>query len=60
MILDEVIAAASVVVTMTQTARSRLLDIYGTDPEKVFVIPHGAADHRSYRSTGRAPAGPWY
>ena len=44
-ILDEVIAAASVVVTMTQTARSRLLEIYGTDPEKVFVIPHGAADH---------------
>jgi polysaccharide biosynthesis protein PslF len=46
MILDEVIAAASVVVTMTQTARSRLLDIYGTSPEKVFVIPHGAADNR--------------
>ncbi len=45
MILDEVIAAASVVVTMTKTARSRLLEIYGTDPEKVFVIPHGAADH---------------
>jgi glycosyltransferase involved in cell wall biosynthesis len=46
MILDDVVAAASVVVTMTQTARSRLLDIYGTGPEKVFVIPHGAADHR--------------
>jgi glycosyltransferase involved in cell wall biosynthesis len=46
-ILDEVIAAASVVVTMTQTARSRLLEIYGTAPEKVFVIPHGAADHRT-------------
>jgi len=53
-ILDEVIAAASVVVTMTQTARSRLLDIYGTAPEKVVVIPHGAADHRiapSYHGT---------
>jgi len=46
-ILDEVIAASSKVVTMTQTARRRLLDIYGTAPEKVFVIPHGAADHRS-------------
>jgi glycosyltransferase involved in cell wall biosynthesis len=44
-ILDEVIAAASVVVTMTKTARSRLLEIYRTDPAKVFVIPHGAADH---------------
>jgi polysaccharide biosynthesis protein PslF len=45
-ILDEVIAAARAVVTMTHTARSRLLDIYGTSPEKVFVIPHGAVDHR--------------
>jgi polysaccharide biosynthesis protein PslF len=45
-ILDEIIAAATVVVTMTQMARSRLLDIYGTNPGKVSVIPHGAADHR--------------
>jgi glycosyltransferase involved in cell wall biosynthesis len=45
-ILDGVIAAAGAVVTMTRTARSRLLDIYGTDPGKVFVIPHGAADNR--------------
>ena len=46
LILDEVTAAASAIVTMTQTARSRLLDIYGVSPEKVFVIPHGAADNR--------------
>ena len=46
MILDGVIAAASAVVTMTQTARSRLLDIYRTSPAKVFVIPHGSADNR--------------
>jgi polysaccharide biosynthesis protein PslF len=45
-ILDGVIAAADAVVTMTHTARSRLLDCYGTPPEKVFVIPHGAADNR--------------
>jgi polysaccharide biosynthesis protein PslF len=45
-ILDDIIAAASAVVTMTQTARTRLLDIYGTSPEKVFVIPHGSADNR--------------
>ena len=45
-ILDGVIAAAGAVVTMTKTARSRLLDSYGTPPEKVFVIPHGAADNR--------------
>ena len=53
MILDDIIAAASVVVTMTQTARSRLLDIYGAEPEKVYVIPHGAADHR----VAASPAG---
>jgi glycosyltransferase involved in cell wall biosynthesis len=45
-ILDAVIDTASAVVTMTQTARSRLLDIYGTRPAKVFVIPHGSADNR--------------
>ena len=56
-ILDEVIAAASVVVTMTQTARTRLLDIYGTAPEKVVVIPHGAADHRAAADHRTAPGG---
>jgi polysaccharide biosynthesis protein PslF len=45
-ILDDVIEAASAVVTMTRTARTRLLDIYGTSPAKVFVIPHGSADNR--------------
>ena len=45
-ILEGVIGAAGAVVTMTQTARSRLLDIYGTPPEKVYVIPHGADDNR--------------
>lgn len=45
-ILEGVIAAAGVVVTMTKTARSRLLNCYGSPPGKVMVIPHGAADHR--------------
>ncbi len=45
-ILDEIIDAASAVVTMTRTARTRLLDSYGARPEKVFVIPHGSADNR--------------
>jgi glycosyltransferase involved in cell wall biosynthesis len=51
-ILNEVIGAASAVVTMTRTARSRLLDIYGTEPGKVFVIPHGSADNRVTASPG--------
>lgn len=52
-ILRRVIAAADAVVTMTLTARSRVVDIYGTGPEKVFLIPHGAADNRvTAASTG--------
>jgi len=47
LILDRVIAAASAVVTMTQTARSRLLDNYGVAAAKISVIPHGAADNRA-------------
>ncbi len=57
-ILDRVIGAASAVVTMTQTARSRLLDIYGTSPDRVFVIPHGAADNRVAASSPPAAARP--
>lgn len=58
-ILDDVIASASAVVAMTGTARTRLLDIYGTDPAKVAVIPHGAADNRvaaAPRRAGQPPA----
>lgn len=58
MILNEVIAAASVVVTMTHTARSRLLDIYGTSPDEVFVIPHGAAERRVAVSLTENTGGP--
>jgi glycosyltransferase involved in cell wall biosynthesis len=55
MILERVMAAARMVVTMTQTARSRLLDVYGARPEDICVIPHGAADHRVTLSpTGKA------
>jgi polysaccharide biosynthesis protein PslF len=50
-ILNGVIAAVGGVVTMTKTARWRLLDCYGTPPEKVFVIPHGAADNRATASS---------
>jgi glycosyltransferase involved in cell wall biosynthesis len=46
MILERVAAAASAVVTMTQTARSRLLDGYDVAAEKISVIPHGSADNR--------------
>jgi glycosyltransferase involved in cell wall biosynthesis len=58
-ILTEVIDAAGAVVTMTQTARERLLQVYATDPAKIFVIPHGSFDRRtalSPRQDNRGPA----
>jgi polysaccharide biosynthesis protein PslF len=57
MILVDVADAASAVVTMTQTARSRLLDIYGTSPAKVSVIPHGSADNRGAATSRRGNRG---
>ena len=44
-LLEQVVVAAGAVVTMTETARDRLLIGYRVDPAKVWVIPHGAADH---------------
>jgi glycosyltransferase involved in cell wall biosynthesis len=46
-ILEHLLASCAVVVTMTQTARDRLLSGYGADPKQVVVIPHGAIDHRA-------------
>jgi glycosyltransferase involved in cell wall biosynthesis len=42
-VLTRVLALADVAVTMTETARQRVLDLYGADPDTVRVIPHGAA-----------------
>jgi glycosyltransferase involved in cell wall biosynthesis len=41
-VVAEVVAASAVIVTMTRTARERLIAGWGTDPDKVIVIPHGA------------------
>jgi glycosyltransferase involved in cell wall biosynthesis len=41
-VLERVVAAADAVVTMTGTARDRLVHGYVVDPAKVTVIPHGA------------------
>jgi glycosyltransferase involved in cell wall biosynthesis len=45
-VLERVLAAADAVVTMTPTARRRLLHGYRIDPARVALIPHGAADNR--------------
>jgi glycosyltransferase involved in cell wall biosynthesis len=57
-ILRRVVAAADAIVTMTLTARSRVLDAYGTDPAKVLVIPHGAADNRVTAASNGKPGRP--
>jgi glycosyltransferase involved in cell wall biosynthesis len=44
-LLEQIVAAATAVVTMTDTARDRLLVGYSVDAAKVTVIPHGTADH---------------
>ncbi|MEH0821442.1 MULTISPECIES: glycosyltransferase [unclassified Micromonospora] len=44
-LLEQIVAAAGAVVTMTDTARDRLLVGYTVPPAKVTVIPHGAAAH---------------
>lgn len=55
-VLERVLAAADAVVTMTPTARRRLLHGYRIDPARVTLIPHGAADNR--RPPGQRPDRP--
>lgn len=53
-ILERLVIAADVIVTMAETARNRLVEHYGVDPARIMVIPHGAIDHRSLRGTRSA------
>jgi glycosyltransferase involved in cell wall biosynthesis len=53
LVLEQVVAAAGAVVTMTASGRDRLLLGYHVDPAKVSVIPHGVtvqAGHTPARS----------
>jgi glycosyltransferase involved in cell wall biosynthesis len=43
-LLEQIVAVAGAAVTMTGSARDRLLVGYGVDPAKVTVIPHGVPD----------------
>jgi glycosyltransferase involved in cell wall biosynthesis len=43
-VLQSVVAVSDLLVTMTRTARTRLVDGYRVNPADVMVIPHGAAD----------------
>ncbi|MEU7906875.1 glycosyltransferase [Actinoplanes sp. NPDC049118] len=44
-LLEQIVAAAGSVVTMTGTAYERLVVGYDVDPAKISAIPHGTADH---------------
>ena len=55
-VLCEVIAASAVVVTMTHLARARAVQMYGADPDRAVVIPHGAAEDLVTGSEGARPS----
>jgi glycosyltransferase involved in cell wall biosynthesis len=55
-VLQSVVSASDVLVTMTRTAHRRLLDAYAVDPSRVVVIPHGAADDLVSATKQVAPA----
>ncbi|MEO6505768.1 MAG: glycosyltransferase [Terrimesophilobacter sp.] len=59
-ILNRLVAASDVVVTMTQTGRRRLEQGYGVDPEHIAVIPHGAIDHGQLSSAHPGATNPMH
>jgi glycosyltransferase involved in cell wall biosynthesis len=57
-VLARLVDSLSAVVTMTETARARLISGWGVDPAKVTVITHGAEDNRGdgrERAAGTRP-----
>lgn len=52
-VLESVLAAADAVVTMTPTARRRLLGGFAVDPDRVSLIPHGAPGNQVPGHDGR-------
>ena len=56
-ILLRLLAAADVVVTMTHTAKRRLVASYDADPTQIVVIPHGAVDLGHAAPAERRPDG---
>lgn len=54
-ILNRLVSAAEIVVTMTETGRTRLEQGYGVAANRIAVIPHGAIDHRGTHHQPRKP-----
>nr|WP_296066971.1 glycosyltransferase [uncultured Actinoplanes sp.] len=46
-VLERIADTADALVTMTDTAKQRLISGYAVDPRKISVIPHGAGSHTS-------------
>ncbi len=57
-VLERIVATADALVTMTDTARQRLIAGYAVDPRKISVIPHGAGSHDAAPARGPRPAAP--
>jgi glycosyltransferase involved in cell wall biosynthesis len=57
-ILEDLLDACDIVVTMTKTARDRLISAYGADPKLIVVIPHGAINHGAAPTTRPVSARP--
>ena len=45
-VLAALCESSAALVTMTATTRDRLIELWGQDPARVSVIPHGAQDNR--------------
>lgn len=56
LILETLVEHSTAVVTMTHTAKDRLIAHYAVDADKIRVIPHGAVDNRPALRSVR-PAG---
>jgi glycosyltransferase involved in cell wall biosynthesis len=52
-ILESLLRLADVAVTMTETARGRLIARYGAHPDQVSMIPHGAEHHLHLATSAR-------
>ncbi|WP_087508309.1 glycosyltransferase [Cellulomonas iranensis] len=46
-VIAGLVAGSAALVTMTSTARDRLVEGWGVDPARVAVVPHGAEDNRA-------------
>lgn len=43
-IVERISSRAKAIIVMVQTAADRLVDVYGVNPKKIVVIPHGIPD----------------